>query len=43
MARFLKIKFLILLKLDFNVGQFYKKILNLGYFKKLLILQLNKV
>ena len=28
----LKIKFLIILKLNFNGGQFYKKILNFGYF-----------
>ena len=35
MARFLKFKFLIILKLNFNGGQFYKNILNFGYFKKL--------
>ena len=35
MTQFLKFKFLITLKLNFNVGQFYKKILNLGYYKKL--------
>ena len=35
MVRFLKFKFLItILKLNFNGGQFYKKILNFGYFKK---------
>ena len=28
MARFLKFKFLIIFKLNFNVGQFYEKILN---------------
>ena len=43
MARFLKFKFLIILKLNYNMGQFYKNILNFGYFKKLWILQLNKV
>ena len=43
MAHFLKIKFLIILKLNYNRGPFYKNILNFGYFKKLWILQLNKV
>ena len=32
---FSKIKFLLELKLNFNGGQFYNKILNFGYFKKL--------
>ena len=41
-VRFLKYKFLIILKLNFNEGQL-KKILNSGYFIKLYILQLNKV
>ena len=36
-------KFLIILKLNYNRGQFYKNILNFGYFKKFWILQLNKV
>ena len=31
MARFLKIKFLFIFKLNFNGGQFYKKILNFDY------------
>ena len=35
MAQFLKFKFLIILKLNFNGGQFYKNILNFGYFKKI--------
>ena len=35
MAQFKKIKFLIILKLNFNGGQFYEKTLNFGYFKKL--------
>ena len=35
LARFLKFKFLIILKFNFNGGQFSKKILNFGYFKKL--------
>ena len=35
MAQFLKLNFLITLKLNFNGGRFYKKILNFGYFKKL--------
>ena len=35
MVQFLKIKFQIILKLNFNGGQFYKKVLNFGYFKKL--------
>ena len=43
MVRFLKIKFLIILKLNFNGGQFQKKIINFDYFKKLLIFQLYKV
>ena len=43
MARFLKFKFLIILKLNYKWGQFYKNILNFGYLKKLWILQLNKV
>ena len=43
MARFLKFKFLTILKLNFNGGQFYKKILNFDYFKKLLIFQFYKV
>ena len=34
-VRFLKFKFLIVIKLDFNKGQFYKKILNFDNFKKL--------
>ena len=38
-----KFMFLITLKLNFNGGQFYKKILNFDYFKKLLIFQLYKV
>ena len=33
MVRFLKIKFLILLKLNFNEGQFYEKTLNFDYLK----------
>ena len=43
MAPFFKFKFLIILKLNYNRGQFYKNILNFAYFKKLWILQLNKV
>ena len=43
MARFLKVKFLIILKLNYNRGQFKKNILNFGYFKKLWILHLNNV
>ena len=35
LARFLKFKFQIILKLNFNGGQFYKKILNFDYLKKL--------
>ena len=35
MARFLKFKFLIISKLNFNGCQFYKKTLNFDYFKKL--------
>ena len=34
-VRFLKFKFQIIIKLNFNGGQFYKKILNFDYFKKL--------
>ena len=37
-VRFLKFKFPIIIKLNFNGGQFYKKILNFDYFKKLWIL-----
>jgi hypothetical protein len=33
MAWFLKLKFLIILKINFNGGQFYEKILNLGISK----------
>ena len=32
-VQFLKFKFLTIIKLNFNRGQFYKKILNFGYFK----------
>ena len=35
MARFVKFKFLITLKLSFNGGQVYKEYKNFGYFKKL--------
>ena len=35
MAQFLKFKFLIVLKFNFKGGQFYKKIFNLDYYKKL--------
>ena len=35
MVRFLKFNFLIVIKLNFNGNQFYKKILNFDYFKKL--------
>ena len=42
MARFIKFKFQTILKLNFNGGQFYKKIKNFGYYKKLLILHLNQ-
>ena len=42
-VRFLKFKFLITIKLNFNGGQFYQKILNFDFFKKLLIFQLYKV
>ena len=38
MVRFFKIKFLTILKLKYNVGQFYTKILNFDYFKKMEIL-----
>ena len=34
-VRFFKFKYLIIIKLNFNEGQFYKKILNFDYFKKL--------
>jgi hypothetical protein len=34
MAWFLKLKFLLILKINFNGGQFYKKILNFRYYKK---------
>ena len=34
MARFIKFKFLIALKLNFNRGQFYKKVSKFGYFQK---------
>ena len=34
MAQCFKYKFLIILKLNLNEGQFYKKILNFGHFKK---------
>ena len=34
MAQFLKFKFPIALKFNFNGGQFYKEILKCGYFKK---------
>ena len=37
-VQFLKFKFLIIIKFNFNGGQFYKRILNFDYFKKLLIL-----
>ena len=33
--RFLKFKFLFIIKLNYNGGQFYKKKLNSDYFKKL--------
>ena len=33
-VRFLKIKFLTVIKLNFNGGQFYKKKLNFDYFKE---------
>ena len=32
-VQFLKFKFLTIIKLNFNGGQFYKKILNFDYFK----------
>ena len=35
MVRFFKFKFLIIIKLNFNGDQFYKKILKFDYFKKL--------
>ena len=35
MVRFLKFMFLIILKLNFNGGQIYKKMLNFDYLKKL--------
>ena len=34
-VQFLKFKFLSIIKLNFNGGQFYKKILNFDYFKKM--------
>ena len=34
-VQFLKFKFQTIIKLNFNGGQFYKKILNFDYFKKL--------
>ena len=37
-VQFLKFKFLTIIKLNFNAGQFYKKILNFDYFKKMEIL-----
>ena len=37
-VQFLKFKFLSIIKLNFNGGQFYKKILNFDYFKKIEIL-----
>ena len=37
-VQFLKFKFLTIIKLNFNGGQFYKKILNFDYFKKMEIL-----
>ena len=43
MVGFLKIKFLIILKSNYNRGQFYKKILNFDYFKKIVNFQLYKV
>ena len=43
MVRFLKIKFLIILKLKYNRGQFYTKILNFDYLKNLEIFHLYKV
>ena len=43
MAPFLKFKFPIsLLKSNFNGGQFYKNILNFGYFKKIVNLALKQ-
>ena len=35
MVQFLKFKFLNIIKLNFNGVQFYKKILNFNYFKKI--------
>ena len=43
MVQFLKFKFLTIIKLNFNGGQFYKKILNFDYFKKMEILHKIKV
>ena len=37
-VQFLKFKFLTIIKLNFNGGQFFKKILNFDYFKKMEIL-----
>ena len=37
-VQFLKFKFLTIIKLNFNGGQIYKKILNFDYFKKMEIL-----
>ena len=37
-VQFLKFKFLSIIKLNFNGSQFYKKILNFDYFKKMEIL-----
>ena len=34
MVQFLKFKFLIIIKLNFNGDQFYNKMLNFDYFKK---------
>ena len=38
---FLKLKFLLIIKLDFNGGQFYKKILNFAYLKSLKLKMVN--
>ena len=43
MVWFLKFKFLFIIKLNFNGGQFYKKKFNSDYFKKLWNLQWKKV
>ena len=37
-VQFLKFKFLTIIKLNFNGGQYYKIILNFDYFKKIEIL-----